>query len=450
MASTHLSLLSNHLCVGQQNTQSPTTSLAELWQSYRGQVEEQIAIEYHVLPTTATAIAPAAPTTATPGRSLLSVREQFQQATTTSSSPSSRPGQLMMLSASPDRVKKTNTTKTSNNNNNNNNNNHHNHHNHNHRHHTTSNNNHNESPPPPLPTTTSLQTAATISHLTQEVHRLEQHLKRQQGKASAFAQRESALESELETALERADTAITSLEEQLATARANVATAAANAAATAVACAADGTVDTQVAALQERLVLATEEHASALAKATRERAQLQQANTTHRTTTKGLQQEIAELDTKLKTAAQAALIVNDASGHGSEANVASMKETTLAAVEAAALAKNKLETLAAAKKEQDHTIASLTRSLKEHVDKEQQHQQQQQQQEQQQQQQQEQQETEHHQAHDKLAQANQALTLRVQQDQLQFTTTNPLVQSVMQKIDLIGSFIRMIYRVFEK
>jgi len=429
MASTHLSLLSNHLCVGQQNTQSPTTSLAELWQSYRGQVEEQIAIEYHVLPTTATAIAPAAPTTATPGRSLLSVREQFQQATTTSSSPSSRPGQLMMLSASPDRVKKTNTTKTSNNNNNNN---HHNH-NHNHRHHTTSNNNHNESPPPPLPTTTSLQTAATISHLTQEVQRLEQHLKRQQGKASAFAQRESALESELETALERADTAITSLEEQLATARANVATAAANAAATAVACAADGTVDTQVAALQERLVLATEEHASALAKATRERAQLQQANTTHRTTTKGLQQEIAELDTKLKTAAQAAqaaLIVNDASGHSSEANVASMKETTLAAVEAAALAKNKLETLLAAKNEQDHTIASLTRSLKEHVDKEQQHQQQQQQQ--QQKQQQEQQETEHHHAHDKLAQANQALTLRVQQDQVQLTAVQESLVAAQQ------------------
>jgi hypothetical protein len=289
-----------------------------------------------------------------------------------------------------------------------------------------------------LPTTTSLQTAATISHLTQEVHRLEQHLKQQQGKTSAFAQRESALESELETALERADTAITSLEEQLATARANVATAAANAAATAVACAADGTVDTQVAALQERLVLATEEHASALAKATRERAQLQQANTTHRTTTKGLQQEIAELETKLKTAAQAAqaaqaaLIVNDASGHGSEANVASMKETTLAAVEAAALAKNKLETLLAAKKEQDHTIASLTRSLKEHVDKEQQHQQQQQQQEQQQKQQQEQQETEHHQAHDKLAQANQALTLRVQQDQVQLTAVQESLVAAQQ------------------
>jgi hypothetical protein len=98
-----------------------------------------------------------------------------------------------------------------------------------------------------------------------------------------------------------------------------------------------------------------------------------------------------------------------------------MKETTLAAVEAAALAKNKLETLLAAKNEQDHTIASLTRSLKEHVDKEQQHQQQQQQHEQQQQQQQQQQEAEHHQAHDKLAQANQALTLRVQQDQVQLT-----------------------------
>jgi hypothetical protein len=43
-----------------------------------------------------------------------------------------------------------------------------------------------------------------------------------------------------------------------------------------------------------------------------------------------------------------------------------------------------------------------------------------------------------------------ALNTSLQQDQLQFTTTNPLVQSVMQKIDLIGSFIRMIYRVFEK
>lgn len=43
-----------------------------------------------------------------------------------------------------------------------------------------------------------------------------------------------------------------------------------------------------------------------------------------------------------------------------------------------------------------------------------------------------------------------ALNTSLEQDQLQFTTQNPLVQSVMQKIDLISAFIRMIYRVLEK
>lgn len=42
------------------------------------------------------------------------------------------------------------------------------------------------------------------------------------------------------------------------------------------------------------------------------------------------------------------------------------------------------------------------------------------------------------------------LNTSLEQDQLQFTTQNPLVQSVMQKIDLISAFIRMIYRVLEK
>ena len=30
------------------------------------------------------------------------------------------------------------------------------------------------------------------------------------------------------------------------------------------------------------------------------------------------------------------------------------------------------------------------------------------------------------------------------------TRENPLVMSIMQKIDIIGSFVRMIFRVFEK
>lgn len=43
-----------------------------------------------------------------------------------------------------------------------------------------------------------------------------------------------------------------------------------------------------------------------------------------------------------------------------------------------------------------------------------------------------------------------ALNSSLEQDQLQFTCQNPLVMSVMQKIDLISAFIRTIYRVFEK
>ena len=35
-------------------------------------------------------------------------------------------------------------------------------------------------------------------------------------------------------------------------------------------------------------------------------------------------------------------------------------------------------------------------------------------------------------------------------DQLHFTRENPLVGNIMKKIDVIGSFIRMIFRVFEK
>ena len=43
-----------------------------------------------------------------------------------------------------------------------------------------------------------------------------------------------------------------------------------------------------------------------------------------------------------------------------------------------------------------------------------------------------------------------ALNNSLEQDQLQFTVQNPLVKNVMQKIDIIGAFIRMIFRVFEK
>lgn len=43
-----------------------------------------------------------------------------------------------------------------------------------------------------------------------------------------------------------------------------------------------------------------------------------------------------------------------------------------------------------------------------------------------------------------------ALNNTLKQDQLQLTTMNPTVQSVMQKLDLIGAFIRMILRTLEK
>ena len=43
-----------------------------------------------------------------------------------------------------------------------------------------------------------------------------------------------------------------------------------------------------------------------------------------------------------------------------------------------------------------------------------------------------------------------ALNNSLKQDQLQFTRENPLVGSIMQKIDIIGAFIKMMYRVFEK
>lgn len=43
-----------------------------------------------------------------------------------------------------------------------------------------------------------------------------------------------------------------------------------------------------------------------------------------------------------------------------------------------------------------------------------------------------------------------ALNNSLKQDQLHFTRENPLVGSIMYKIDIIGAFIRMIFRVFEK
>lgn len=43
-----------------------------------------------------------------------------------------------------------------------------------------------------------------------------------------------------------------------------------------------------------------------------------------------------------------------------------------------------------------------------------------------------------------------ALNQSLKQDQLQLTRENHFVMSIMQKIDIIGSFIRMIYRVFDK
>ena len=43
-----------------------------------------------------------------------------------------------------------------------------------------------------------------------------------------------------------------------------------------------------------------------------------------------------------------------------------------------------------------------------------------------------------------------ALNISLKQDQLQLTRENPLVENIMLKIDIVGCFIRMIFRVFEK
>lgn len=43
----------------------------------------------------------------------------------------------------------------------------------------------------------------------------------------------------------------------------------------------------------------------------------------------------------------------------------------------------------------------------------------------------------------------QSLNGKIEQDQLQLTRENPLVDSIMIKIDLIGSFFRSIYRILE-
>ena len=43
-----------------------------------------------------------------------------------------------------------------------------------------------------------------------------------------------------------------------------------------------------------------------------------------------------------------------------------------------------------------------------------------------------------------------SLNNSLKQDQLQLSRENPVVGSIMHKIDIIGCFIRMIYRVFEK
>jgi hypothetical protein len=43
-----------------------------------------------------------------------------------------------------------------------------------------------------------------------------------------------------------------------------------------------------------------------------------------------------------------------------------------------------------------------------------------------------------------------ALNNMLKEDQLLLTRDNPHVVSIMQKIDIISSFIRMIFRVFEK
>ena len=125
-------------CLMEGSKQNATASLVDLWQSYRGQVEEKFAVEISSTPisfTTATTSNITNDSASTVSRSSgnvdrtnsLSIREQFQQAT-----QAPRSGELMMLSSSPKRMNNNSvfTQQSSN------------------------NNNSPPSPPPPLPPTT--------------------------------------------------------------------------------------------------------------------------------------------------------------------------------------------------------------------------------------------------------------------------------------------------------
>ena len=223
---SHRKQMVDHLHAG-----SDDTSLASLWEAYRGHVEQTISLEI------------SAPSS-TPRRNTsqkqqqqqqnnninsMSIRQQFQQATSLTKSSTqpttsnTRSNQLMMLSSSPNHNQSTFTA-------------------------------------PPLPSTaTSSASLETIRTLQQDITQLRLQLN---NTTTASQQRETELETELETALERADLAITSLENQLATAKTNLITTAQAATAAAVQASKDaiGTSDNmQITTLQEQLALALAE-----------------------------------------------------------------------------------------------------------------------------------------------------------------------------------------------
>ena len=224
---SHRKQMVDHLHAG-----SDDTSLASLWEAYRGHVEQTISLEI------------SAPSS-TPRRNTsqkqqqqqqnnntnsMSIRQQFQQATSSTKSSTqptkssnTRSNQLMMLSSSPNHNQSTSTA-------------------------------------PPLPSTaTSSASLETIRTLQQDITQLRLQLN---NTTAASQQRETELETELETALERADLAITSLENQLATAKAKLTTTAQAATAAAVQASKDaiGTSDNvQITTLQEQLALALAE-----------------------------------------------------------------------------------------------------------------------------------------------------------------------------------------------
>ena len=152
----HLVALRKHLIEGKSDSSS---SLSDLWQEYRGQVEHKISVEFTSASTTTTTIAPPPQYASVSARSQpMSVREQFQQATSNSS-------RLMMLSPPQRRSPLASSSSTPNNNNDN------------------DNNSNNSSSAPPLPAAITSASADSIRSLQQDVALLREQL-REAGVAS--------------------------------------------------------------------------------------------------------------------------------------------------------------------------------------------------------------------------------------------------------------------------